>query len=386
MYHDGVLMGNSNLVRGVNEPASEAASRTALGSIKETVCSTYLSWVRRPAVMQADVHLRVLWKGMVVLHDGMQLPGVTIVTSMQPWAHLRGTSHHEDASNLPMLEAEAELCFALEMVRHHPLRARKAERTGDAELVASGSIRLDLHAAEDVTMAYLQQLFCLPGDSILFLTFAPSTASSSSIELVVFGRVCSDGSLDLVVGREVRQPSRHTRPDDPLPRIPTRERALDARIRKRGQLSLSEHTNPPVTPGRHGEKRTHKVHVDRVPIKWEHNSPSPTPPRSASPLWHPVLPIMQNHARGTVPDASIEQANRLLIKKLIKHQLAGRGVERDHQDHAACFQTAYAGTCLVFRDALDTCALDQVRVAHIVQAHLDMYVHPHHLALCTRRA
>lgn len=141
--------------------------------------------------MQADVHLRVLWKGMVVLHDGMQLPGVTIVTSMQPWAHLRGTSHHDDASNLPMLEAEAELCFALEMVRHHPLRARKAERTGDAELVASGSIRLDLHAAEDVTMAYLQQLFCLPGDSILFLTFAPSTASSSSIELVVFGRVCS---------------------------------------------------------------------------------------------------------------------------------------------------------------------------------------------------
>ena len=88
MYHDGVLMGNSNLVRGVNEPASEAASRTALGSIRETVCSTYLSWVRRPAVMQADVHLRVLWKGMVVLHDGMQLPGVTIVTSMQPWAHL----------------------------------------------------------------------------------------------------------------------------------------------------------------------------------------------------------------------------------------------------------------------------------------------------------
>ena len=216
--------------------------------------------------MQADVHLRVLWKGMVVLHDGMQLPGVTIVTSMQPWAHLRGTSHHDDASNLPMLEAEAELCFALEMVRHHPLRARKAERTGDAELVASGSIRLDLHAAEDVTMAYLQQLFCLPGDSILFLTFAPSTASSSSIELVVFGRVCSDGSLDLVVGREVRQPSRHTRPDDPLPRIPTRERALDARIRKRGQLSLSEHTNPPVTPGRHGEKRAHKVHVDRLSL------------------------------------------------------------------------------------------------------------------------
>ena len=336
--------------------------------------------------MQAEVHLRVLWKGMMVLHDGMQLPGVTIVTSMQPWAHLRGTPQHDDASNLPALEAEAELCFALEMVRHHPLRASKAKRTEDTELVASGAIRLDLNAAEDVTTAYLQQLFCLPGDSILFLTFAPSTASSSSIELVVFGRACPDGSLDLVVGREVRQPLRHTRPDDPLPRIPTKERALDARIRKRGQLNLSDHTSTPVTPGRRGEKRAHKVHVDRVPIKLEYKSPSPMPQRSASPPWHPVLPIMHNHARGTVHDASIEQANRLLIKKLIKYQLAGRGMERDHRHHAACFQTAYAGTCLVFRDALDTCALDQERVAHIVQAHLDMYVHPTHLALCTRRA
>lgn len=336
--------------------------------------------------MQADVHLRVLWKGMMVLHDGMQLPGATIVTSMQPWAHLRGTSQHVDTSNLPALEAEAELCFALEMVRHHPLRAKQVERTEDMEIVASGVTRLDLNAAEDVTTAYLQQLFCLPGESVLFLTFAPSTASSSSIELVVIGRACPDGSIDLVVGREARQPARHARPDDPLPRIPTKQRALDARIRKRGQLHLSDHANMPVTPGRRGEKRAHKVHVDRVPIKLDYRSPSPTPPRSASPSWRPVLPIMHTHARGTVHDVSIEQANRLLVKKLIKHQLAGRGMERDHKDHAACFQTAYAGTCLVFRDALDTCALDQERVAHIVQAHLDMYVHPAHLVLCTRRA
>lgn len=82
---------------------------------------------------------RVLWRGMLILHDGTQLPGATIATHMHPWAHL-----HTDQARAGALEAEAELCLALEMVRHHALCVRPPhEDTNDSEtLEASGSIQL----------------------------------------------------------------------------------------------------------------------------------------------------------------------------------------------------------------------------------------------------
>ena len=71
-----------------------------------------------------------------------------------------------------------------------------------------------------------------------------------------------------------------------------------------------------------------------------------------------------------------------MIKRLVRHQLVGRGIERDNSDHGACFQAAYAGTCLVYRRWLREHALDRAQVANVVAAHLDMYVQPERLALC----
>lgn len=319
---------------------------------------------------------RVLWRGVITLRDGLQLRGASIVTTMQPWTHLRG----EYATEASALEAEAELCFALEMVRHHPLRVKHADPNtslGDGALLeASGSIELRLDGADDATVAYMQQLFCIPGTQpVLTLVYDPSARASGGVfELVVFGRERTDGALDLVVGRYVRK-TKAARPDDPLPRVPE-PTPLDVRIRKRGQLVVHpEQRAASIAPGRRGEARARSK-----------SSPPPSPkPSSAAASWHPVIPIFDAHTHGTAGNASVEESNRTMIKKLIKYQLAGRGIEREHNDHAACFQTAYAGTCLVFRDALASSILDKERVAPIVQAHLDMYVTPRHLALCVRR-
>lgn len=382
---------------------------------------------------EASANVRVLWKGVVVLHDGTQLPGISIVTTMHPWAHLRGTSAEEEkpdsrVSHAP-LEAEAELCLALEMVRHHPLRALVTNDLDrlDSDMEASGYIVLQVDDTEDMTVAYMEQLFCLqhapsPTLRLLFepssrptMPFSAMSAHNSVLELLVSPRERVDGQLDLVVGRPVpraRAPS--ARPDDPAPRIPVHRPKIpirddetpaavlsppslsDARVGKRGQLYVSlpdvHHTRRPPTPGRRGEKRPPRHPVDKILTKTDlsYTSYKPTPqPRMGSPTWKPVVPYTPMTAdESSAPmehNASLEQTNRTLIKKLVKYQLSGRGMERENQDHAACFQTAYAGTSLVFRHELGRCPLDKQKVAHVVQAHLDMYVDPTQLALCVRK-
>ena len=170
---------------------------------------------------EASANVRVLWKGVVVLHDGTQLPGISIVTTMHPWAHLRGTSAEEEkpdsrVSHAP-LEAEAELCLALEMVRHHPLRALVTNDLHrlDSDMEASGYIVLQVDDTEDMTVAYMEQLFCLqhapsPTLRLLFepssrptMPFSAMSAHNSVLELLVSPRERVDGQLDLVVGRPV---------------------------------------------------------------------------------------------------------------------------------------------------------------------------------------
>ena len=83
---------------------------------------------------------RVLWRGSLILHDGTCLPGASIVTSMHPWAHLHTSEHAATGA----LEAEAELCLALEMVRHHALcvRSTDSQTTESSVADASGAIQL----------------------------------------------------------------------------------------------------------------------------------------------------------------------------------------------------------------------------------------------------
>ena len=317
---------------------------------------------------------RLLWKGALVLHDGTQLPGAAIVTHMAPWAHLRGsTPEPRDTA----LEAEAELCFALEMLRHHPLRVR-ADVPASSSLVASGAIQLHLGSADDITMAYLERVFgdAAPGTAAIVLAYDPSArtdglaahaAASGDLEFVVFGRSVGSRMLELVVGRLVAVPVRpELRPDDPLPRVvrpsnavcraagstrrpsfssddegvPTAS-ARDARVRKRGLVQLTPERLHVRTPGRRGEKRP-RVKREQLPLKPE------SPPCTGIPaLWRPIAPIVLDApALPLSPD--LEAQNRAMIKRLVKYQLAGRGVDRDHRDHDACFQMAYAGTCLVF--------------------------------------
>jgi len=364
-----------------------------------------------PASPSHDAGMRLLWKGTLLLHDGTQLPGTSIVTTMQPWTHLRTQSGEDAGSDL---EAEAELCFALEMVRHHPLRVRplygtslRATDPPEATCRASGAIQLRVDGADDVTQAYFLRLFGIeavrPGESTrqaLHLTFDPSTRTAPSyrsggvFEFMLLGQCAHDGVLDLVVGRQValrksEVPTKDGRPDDPLPRVVAgRERAsawassddeapvtrVDMRMRRRGQLPHSPRQGRGHTPGRRGEKRGGRVPLEPRPM--ERRSP-------AGSAWRPIVAPIAVVGRGT-PDPVVEQQNRTRIKKLVHAQLAGHGIDRAHPDHAPCFQMAYAGTCLVFRHALDSAPLEAAALAPVVTAHLDMYIHPAQLALCAR--
>lgn len=71
---------------------------------------------------------RVLWKGLLALHDGTLLPGVSIHAQVHPWLA-------EDAS-----QADTELCLAIEMLRHRPLRVVQVlEDDGSGEAAAARS-------------------------------------------------------------------------------------------------------------------------------------------------------------------------------------------------------------------------------------------------------
>lgn len=362
----------------------------------------------------APSSLRTLWKGTLLLYDGTQLPGASITTTMQPWAHLRGASAEGDTdprrSADVETEAEAELCFTLEMVRHQPLRISPllpehgvASAHGSAvprnTLAASGAIQLRLDAAHDITVAYMEQALCwghhssavpLAPDApvrALLLTFDPSaragpraayasSGSSGVLDLVVLAQPTADSELELVVGRRLAppQPPRQTtvRPDDPHPRLARLSTMVktesevwassdddeppnlrDRRVRRRGQVEVGTLSAARTghTPGRRGEKRPQKVADLTKPHKRDSSSPHHLRSlhEELRQTWRPFSPVVPAPTEPTHPPSeALELSNRALIKRLIKHQLLGRGMERDDKDHGPCFQAAYAGTCLVF--------------------------------------
>ena len=237
------------------------------------------------------------------------------------------------------------------------------------------------------------------------MSLSTTRSSQGVFEFVLLARQYTPTSLALVVGRRIQPrreevPTREVRPDDPLPRVKVEADAwdsseedtsmtkMDARVRRRGQLSVREGHGH--TPGRRGEKRAQRLYTDKLLVKKEAPRSPPMYTPASKEKWRPVSSPIPIPAPCDA-QASMEVDNRASIKRLVKYQLAGRGMDRDHPDYSTCFQTAYAGTCLVFvrmetadrqRHVLSTQPLDKSNVAHVITAHLDMYVNPSHLRLC----
>ncbi|PKI85917.1 hypothetical protein MVES_000188 [Malassezia vespertilionis] len=368
-----------------------------------------------PLPAGSDVQRRTLWRGILVLQDGTNIPGTSIVTTMRPW----------DKHNDPEWQADAELCLALEMVRHHALCVRFVEVRADgehahihgalpetgAQFASSGTIQIALEHAQPITTAYFARIFgngpvdaegqtCAalhvvydPNVTEHSLVDKPGAVSSPGVlEFVVFARRTEEsGMLEVIVGRRIacarttRSTSRAEdslphphplpRPDDPLPRawessdgehvgeLETRTTALDARVRKRGRVDPHAWVRTAYTPGRRGEKRARR------------DAPAAPPPLKA-PAYTPISTLLSTVPPQAHVDPNVEQANRALIKRLVRYQLTGRGMERAERHYEACFQAAYFGTCVVFRHTIAACPLERRATAHVVAAHLGMYADP----------
>lgn len=129
MYHDGTLLGNANDSLGAKSGVF-GVNLCCAGLATERAAETARATRRIPpqGAMGAFDELdrpRVLWKGNIVLQDGTSLPGMTIATYLQPWEPLSGKVHNTTE------EAEAELCLAIQMVRHAPLRVSRIARGDD---------------------------------------------------------------------------------------------------------------------------------------------------------------------------------------------------------------------------------------------------------------
>jgi hypothetical protein len=70
----------------------------------------------------------------------------------------------------------------------------------------------------------------------------------------------------------------------------------------------------------------------------------------------------------------LETRNRGTIKKLVQHQLLGRGLERGDEDFERCFTAAYHGTALALRHTISSTAVERQQAAQLVACHLGMYL------------
>lgn len=129
MYHDGTLLGNTNDSLGAKSEAL-GINLGCAGLTTERAAETARATRRIPpqgtmGTFDESDRPRVLWKSSIVLQDGTSLPGITISTYLQPWEPLSGKVHNTTE------EAEAELCLAIQMVRHAPLRVSRIARDDD---------------------------------------------------------------------------------------------------------------------------------------------------------------------------------------------------------------------------------------------------------------
>lgn len=137
---------------------------------------------------------RLLWRGALLLGDGTRLPGVAFVSHLHPFISSDYEKGPEGTPGAAEAEAEADMCLALEMVRHRPLRVKEvlmddgsgtqiaesswgtnekrpwnagkgkgkerevSERTVTWE--ASGLARMYIDPREHATLAFFERHFC----------------------------------------------------------------------------------------------------------------------------------------------------------------------------------------------------------------------------------
>ncbi|WFD00210.1 hypothetical protein MYAM1_002958 [Malassezia yamatoensis] len=350
---------------------------------------------------------RVLWRGALILHDGTVLPGSKIVSYLQSWDYLTVNS-----SSSETFESDADLCLAVEMVRHQALCVRPPiPSPSNLSSASSGQIQLQLDPNYPFTVAYFEQRFRHNATDCIHLIYEPNvTENTTDLSLIHRSSLHGAGALqltlvlrrrpashlmDILVSRPApMQPEREARtsslkqiprPDDPLPRTQSRNFARTsssgdlagslltkestAQTSKRGSIRLASSGQPQQhgghTPGRRGEKR-------RLSLRKTDSCITP----SYQPVTNAVAPI------GVAFEGNAEEYNRTLIKKLVRYQLAGAGLERGERDFDALFQATYAGTCVVFRKILSTHKIDSKAAARIIAAHLALYTNPEQLVLC----
>lgn len=149
------------------------------------------------------------------------------------------------------------------------------------------------------------------------------------------------------------------------------------------------------TPGRRGEKRARTAEgrdrgSPRVDASAEEEEEEPSMPPSVPPIpssskraQSAVLPETKAPATGAVrktgrggstTTAGVEERNRSLIKKLVHHQLLGKGVERHDDAYLACFGPTCQGALVALRHVAKTGPIERQQAATIVERHLDMYL------------
>lgn len=153
------------------------------------------------------------------------------------------------------------------------------------------------------------------------------------------------------------------------------------------------------TPGRRGEKRARPASTASGGAAMQHTRIKRE--RSAS-IFSPTaetfdLPPVAGTSSGDAADGAkavnaVEQRNKAAIKKLVHHQLLGRGYERRDEAYVACFNVTCAGTGTALvshtrttgdescadpapqRDHMHLRPIDRAHAAGLVAAHLAMYL------------
>lgn len=160
-------------------------------------------------------------------------------------------------------------------------------------------------------------------------------------------------------------PTRRRRADDmkllaPPKRPPERRSsgASDA-IKRSGSVSMAHSPEPPDTA----------AFGDISGAAGADDSSASLRSKSDSLLAHGSA---SNNTKGSY--SALETRNRNLIKKLISHQLLGRGLEKGESEYDKCFMATYNGTLCALRHEIGIQDVERSRAAQVVGSHLNMYL------------
>ncbi|UZJ55152.1 hypothetical protein CBS101457_004472 [Exobasidium rhododendri] len=190
------------------------------------------------------------------------------------------------------------------------------------------------------------------------------------------------------------------RPDDPAPR--GLSRALSAKYpsttqlttkRSSSSLSLSSTKSfaaPHPRTSRDSFSGIKRPQISVLPYVGKDSRPTSMPNlKRESSTDQVALPAKENNKRsktvsrtttsdvveeGDEKNRETEEKNRSLIKKLVHHQLLGKGVEKKDEDYLACFNSTCNGTVLALRRQIKTEIIEKAIAASIIEKHLYMYL------------